>query len=93
MRPERGAPQRICKGRNQHTALECNRRLGREGAFWQHESYDHWIRDAEEMERILLYVDGNPVKAGLVESPEDWPFSSAHDRKQAGLELGQPLRR
>ena len=85
--------ERICKSRNQHTALECNRRLGRRGTFWQHESYDHWIRDVDELERILLYIEGNPAKAGLVKRPEDWPFSSAFDRKQQGLELGQSLRR
>jgi type I restriction enzyme R subunit len=85
--------ERISKGRNQHTALECNRQLGRHGAFWQHESYDHWIRDAEEMERIILYIEGNPVKAGLAKSPEDWQYSSAHDRKIRGLQLGEPLRR
>ncbi len=31
------------------------------------------------------------MKAGLVEAPEDWPFSSAHDRQLFGLEFGEPL--
>ena len=26
-------------------AYEANKLLGREGEFWAHESYDHWIRD------------------------------------------------
>ncbi|MBI3823834.1 MAG: hypothetical protein HY289_14285, partial [Planctomycetes bacterium] len=85
--------ERICKSCNQFTGVECNRKLGRHGTFWQHESYDHWIRDAEELGRILLYVEGNPVKAGLVTSPEDWLFSSAWYRKKVGLEPGEPLRR
>jgi putative transposase len=76
---------------NRHTARECNRVLAREGSFWQHESYDHWVRDADEMERIMLYVEGNPVKAGLVKRCEDWPFSSANDRAKSGLEFGMPL--
>ncbi len=58
-----------------HTALECNRALGRSGAFWQHESYDHVIRTADELERTIQYVLNNPVKAGLVASWEEWPWS------------------
>src|SRR5262245_41526475 len=38
--------QRIQHSINRHTALECNRLLGRTGIFWQRESYDHWVRDA-----------------------------------------------
>lgn len=87
------ARERICKSRNQHIAIECNRRLGRIGAFWQHEGYDRWIRDADELERILLYIEGNPVKAGLATRSEEYRFSSAFDRKRSGLELGQPLTR
>ncbi|MCD6520061.1 MAG: transposase [Anaerolineae bacterium] len=60
------------KGR---TAHHCNQALGRRGAFWQHESYDHVVRNAEECERIVAYILNNPVKAGLVSEWEDWPFS------------------
>jgi hypothetical protein len=31
-----------------YTALKGNQLLGREGEFWAHESYDHWIREDEE---------------------------------------------
>lgn len=58
-----------------HTAREANRILGREGAFWQHESYDHVVRDAEEHERIVKYILNNPVKAGLVPRWQEWPWS------------------
>jgi REP element-mobilizing transposase RayT len=60
------------KGR---TARFCNLALGRSGSFWQHESYDHVIRDQKEYERIVWYVLDNPVKAGLVEKWEDWKFT------------------
>jgi putative DNA methylase len=63
-----------------YTAHEANKILERTGAFWQHESYDHWVRDDEELERIVAYIANNPVKAGLVTRPEDWYWSSAHDR-------------
>lgn len=35
------------------TAHEANKVLQRQGAFWQRESYDHWVRDDEELERIV----------------------------------------
>jgi hypothetical protein len=47
------------------TANQCNRVLGRGGGLWQREPYDHWIRSPEELEQILLYVEGNPVKSVL----------------------------
>jgi len=52
------------------TALQINRRLGRSGALWQKEYYDHLIRDGEQLKRALRYTVENPVKAGL----RDWPY-------------------
>jgi putative DNA methylase len=63
-----------------YTAHQANAILGRSGAFWQHESYDHWVRDEDELERIVAYIVANPVKAGLVKEPHQWFFCSAHDR-------------
>ena len=60
------------------TAREANRLLGRSGEpFWQHESYDHWVRSARQLQRIVAYIEENPVSAGLVATSEDWPWSSA----------------
>lgn len=53
---------RLIKGR---TARSANLILGRRGGFWQHESYDHVVRDPDELERIIHYVIDNPVRAGL----------------------------
>ncbi|MEK6570820.1 MAG: transposase [Bacteroidota bacterium] len=58
-----------------YTALKCNRVLTRAGQFWQHESYDHVIRDSEELERAIGYVLNNPVKAGLVDTWEQWRWT------------------
>ncbi len=66
------ALQTIMHSLKRHTARQSNEVLGREGAFWQHESYDHVVRDRREWERIVAYVINNPVKAGLVEKWEDW---------------------
>lgn len=62
------------------TAHEINRVLGLDGQFWQHESYDHWVRDDDELERIVGYINGNAVKAGLSEKPHEYFWCSAHDR-------------
>ena len=69
------------KGVTARTANKILRRTGK--LFWQDESFDHWVRDGAEEERIRLYIEENPVKAGLVARVEDWPWSSA--RKQALL--------
>jgi putative DNA methylase len=63
-----------------YTAHKANELLGRSGQFWQQESYDHWVRDEDELERIVDYIAWNPVKAKLVSQPHEWYFSSAHDR-------------
>ena len=59
------------------SAREANQVLGRTGQpFWQQESYDRWVRNAQEFDKIVRYIEENPVKAGLVENPQDWPWSS-----------------
>ncbi|MEZ6093879.1 MAG: transposase [Pirellulaceae bacterium] len=63
-----------------YTANRANRMLNRSGTFWQPESYDHWVRNDDELERIVNYIRANPVKAGLVEHHQDWYWSSCHDR-------------
>ncbi len=80
---------RIMHSLKSYTANEANRILGRSGRFWQPESYDHWVRDDDELERIIDYIIYNPVNAGLVARPYEWFFSSAHDRfLQDGSEAG-----
>jgi REP element-mobilizing transposase RayT len=72
-----------------YTANEANKLLKRTGQFWQHESYDHWVRDEEELERIVDYIVWNPVKAKLVAKPHQWYFGSALDRfLQDGSDAG-----
>jgi putative DNA methylase len=65
-----------------YTANKANDVLGHRGLFWQHESYDHWVRDLDELERITSYIRSNPVRAGLCQRPAEWPVSSAFDRFQ-----------
>ena len=60
------------------TARKANLILARTGeAFWQDESCDHRVRDEVELDRIVRYVEDNPVSAGLAANPRAWPWSSA----------------
>lgn len=72
-------PGKSLKSLKGATAREANLLLGRTGEpFWQRESYDRWVRSDEEFSRIALYIEGNPVKAGLVSRAEDYAWSSAN---------------
>jgi len=71
-------PSRLLKSLKGATAREANKLVGRTGEpFWHKESYDDWVRDQAEFGRIRLYIENNPVKAGLVKLPHDYPWSSA----------------
>jgi len=63
---------KIMKEHKSYTAVAANKILKRNGQFWQHESYDHIIRDDDEYYRIKNYVLNNPVKAGFVDNYKDW---------------------
>ena len=41
---------------------------------WQRNSFHHRLRDSHEYAEKSHYVLENPVRLGLVKSPEDWPF-------------------
>lgn len=58
-----------------YTARRANSLLGRDGKFWHHERYDHEVRDEDEWRRIVEYVLNNPVKAGLVNDWQAWPWT------------------
>jgi REP element-mobilizing transposase RayT len=62
-----------------NTARRANQLLDRSGAFWEHESFDHYVRNRAEWLRIVKYVLENPVKAGLVHKWEDWPWNYVRD--------------
>jgi REP element-mobilizing transposase RayT len=47
------------------TAREINRSLGKTGQVWQHESFDHIVRNEHELERISDYTLENPTRASL----------------------------
>jgi putative transposase len=69
---------RITRAIKGSTAREANLLLGRTGKyFWQDESFDHWIRNEAEFEKVKKYIERNPVAAGFAKEERDWPWSSA----------------
>ena len=49
------------------SARKANARLGKSGAFWQNESYDHIVRSEAQYGHYMAYIRDNPVKARLRE--------------------------
>jgi type I restriction enzyme R subunit/putative DNA methylase len=45
--------------------------------LWMREAWDRFIRDEEHLRATIDYIHGNPVKAHLCQSAEDWLWSSA----------------
>ena len=62
-----------------NTARRANQILARSGAFWEHESFDHYVRNHAERLRIIKYVLENPMKAGLVKTSEQWPWNHVRE--------------
>jgi len=42
--------------------------------------FDRNLWNAKAVHYSLKYIENNPVKAGFVENPEAWPWSSARAR-------------
>ena len=53
---------------------------------WMDEYYDYVIRDEEDLIRHLQYTHNNPVKRGLVETTEQYIWSSANPNFENDLE-------
>jgi putative transposase len=56
----------------QRSAFRFKRRTGR--SLWQTGYYDRVLRDDEATLSVARYIVANPVRAGLVESPRDYPY-------------------
>lgn len=66
-------------------SLNESRQKKGERGIWQRRYWEHAIRDEEDYQRHLNYIHINPVKHGYCQSPHEWPYSSFHKFKRAGL--------
>jgi REP element-mobilizing transposase RayT len=65
----------MMKGIKGVSARRINERRHVRGPLWQDESHDRIVRDAEEAAATIRYLRHNPVRAGLVHHPLDYPFT------------------
>lgn len=68
---------KVMQDLKKYTGLHSNRNLGREGQFWEDESYDHVVRTEKSFYRIANYILRNPVKAGFVKEWQQWSYTFA----------------
>lgn len=66
-------------------AKEANLIIGRRGGFWMPDYHDRYVRNEGHYAAALEYIEGNPMRAGLVVRAEEWRFSSAALRARGGV--------
>jgi putative transposase len=84
--PKTGSLSLVMQVLKQRVARKCRRkrrsmdqlRLGEESgpAFWQTRYYDFNVYSGKKKIQKLRYMHRNPVKRGLVTTPEEWRWSS-----------------
>lgn len=77
LRDEDGDPfclRDILKGIKGASARQINELLGSSGPVWQEESFDHVTRNEESLEDKIEYIRQNPVRRGLVRTPEEYEW-------------------
>ena len=72
---ERSLSQTIGQMHLRYTGM-INTRMGKTGHLWQNRFFSCPLDD-EYLWRALRYIEQNPVRAGLVSTAEDYPWSSA----------------
>ncbi|GAB6059215.1 transposase [Desulfonatronum parangueonense] len=65
-----------------------NKRRNRKGFFWGDRFKSIIVQEGTSLVNLLAYVDLNPVRAGLVQKPEDYRWSGLGYLLQTGNRLG-----
>jgi putative transposase len=70
-----------------------NRENGRTGRLWECRYYSAIVDGDSYLWTVSKYIENNPVRAGIVKKPEDYPYSSAraHILGNKDLILQEPL--
>ena len=68
---------RVVHSRKTFTAREINKLRGQSGQVWQDDFFDTFMRNDEHQAAVTLYIERNPVSAGLVPKATDWSWSSS----------------
>ena len=65
---------RIMNGVKGSSSHFINAAVGRKSHQWIDESFDRIIRAGENLRKKCEYICNNPVRAGLVNTPDEWPW-------------------
>ncbi len=68
---------KFMNGFKQLAGYRLKKSLGLSESVWQTRYFDHALRDEESLEDVANYIWHNPVRAGLVGSPSDYPYSGS----------------
>ncbi len=44
---------------------------------WQEDFYDHILREQEDLAKLITYILNNPVRAGICDTWQDYPFKGS----------------
>ena len=56
------------------SARRINQHLGVSGSVWQAEYLDRTVRDDQEFEEKLTYIEQNPIRAGLADERRSYEW-------------------
>ncbi len=86
---------RLIKGRFAHHLAARPRSPSKhrksEKGIWQRRFWEHHIRNARDHAMHLRYCHTDPVRHGLVTSPQDWPYSTALQPDTMRIDTLPPL--
>ena len=76
---------KIMNGIKGASAHSVNKVLHRKGSLWLDESFDRVVRSASELGEKILYLIGNPLRAGLARHPDAYPWQCRETQPRAAV--------
>src|ERR1051325_8908918 len=85
--------KRFIKNAKQYSGFHFKRRTGL--PLWQRYGFEHVLRDEEDTMKVAYYIIANPIRAGMVTSPSDYPYwgSFVYSRAELLEYIRPPKRR
>jgi len=76
IKPEKESLPKVMRKIKGKSARLINQRESRKGELWQKEYFERAVRTLNDLREKYHYIIYNPVKEGLVQMPEEYPYSS-----------------